>query len=90
MLTDAEWLDDLWVEKEHRGRNLGRQLLTLAEEEIAARGHDRARLRVVAENVAAILFYTAHGWREERRYPHERYGFDVAEMIKYLDVADPR
>ena len=85
MLTDAQWLDDLWVDKEHRGRNLGRRLLTLAEEEIAARGHDRARLRVVAENVAAILFYAAHGWREERRYPHEKHGFEMVEMIKDLD-----
>jgi GNAT superfamily N-acetyltransferase len=84
MLTEKDWLEDLWIAKGHRGRHLGARLLAIAEQEIAARGFARARLRVVAENTAARDFYARHGWREGRRYPHERLGFDMVDMSKKL------
>jgi len=31
LLTDAEWIDDLWVSKGYRGRGIGRQLLSRGE-----------------------------------------------------------
>ena len=84
MLTAKDRLEDLWIEKGHRGRGLGERLLAIAEQEIAARGFARARLRVVAENTAATEFYVRHGWREDHRYPHERHGFDMVDMSKEL------
>ena len=84
MLTGRDWLEDLWIEKGHRGRGLGGRLLAIAEQEIAARGFARARLRVVAENTAAREFYVRHGWREDHRHPHERHGFDMVDMSKEL------
>jgi len=84
MLTEKDWLEDLWIEKDHRGLGIGRRLLAKAEQEIAARGFARARLRVVAENAAARGFYARHGWREDRRYRHESHGFDMVDMSKEL------
>lgn len=82
MLTDKDWLEDLWIAETHRRQGLGGRLLTLAEEEIGGRGHLQARLRVVAENTRALQFYAHHGWREDRRYLHEKQGFRMVEMIK--------
>ena len=89
MLTHGEWLEDLWIEKDHRGLGIGGRLLAIAEQEIAARGFARARLRVVAENAAARAFYARRGWREDRRYPHERHGFDMVDMSKELSIDIP-
>ena len=83
-LTQNEWLDDLWVAADRRGRGVGRRLLAAAEAQIAARAVTRARLRVVAENERARRFYLAHGWSEGRSYPHERYGFTMIELQKPL------
>ena len=84
MLTGRDWLEDLWIEKGHRGRDFGGRLLAIAEQEIAARGFARARLRVAAENTAAREFDVRHGWREDHRHPHERHGFDMVDMSKEL------
>ena len=81
-LTENDWLEDLWIAKGHRRRGLGGRLLALAEDEIVARGHSLARLRVVAENASALRFYADRGWREDRRYPHEVQGFDMVDMVK--------
>jgi ribosomal protein S18 acetylase RimI-like enzyme len=82
VLTDREWLDDLWVLRESRGRGVGRRLLAQAEVEINARGHDTFRLRVVQSNEAAIAFYCRHGWQIARTFPHEKYAITMLEMFK--------
>jgi ribosomal protein S18 acetylase RimI-like enzyme len=82
MLTGDDWLDDLWIARSYRGGGLGRDLLGIAENEIFARGHAQARLRVVAENTRALRFYARQGWQADRRYAHERNGFDMIDMIK--------
>jgi ribosomal protein S18 acetylase RimI-like enzyme len=38
VLTQEEWVSDLWVLRESRGRGIGRQLLAMGEAEVAARG----------------------------------------------------
>jgi ribosomal protein S18 acetylase RimI-like enzyme len=82
VLTDREWLDDLWVLRESRGRGVGRRLLAQAEVEINARGHDTFRLRVVQSNEAAVAFYRRHGWQIARTFPHEKYAITMLEMFK--------
>ena len=45
LLTNQEWVSDLWVLRENRRHGIGRKLLALGESEIAARGHQTCRLR---------------------------------------------
>jgi GNAT superfamily N-acetyltransferase len=39
IITNQEWVSDLWVLREHRRQGVGSRLLAQAETEIAARGH---------------------------------------------------
>jgi ribosomal protein S18 acetylase RimI-like enzyme len=80
--TSGEWLDDLWVLRECRGYGVGQRLLVRGEAEIAARGHETLRLRVVQSNAAAIDFYRRHGWETAREFPHERFPITMLEMFK--------
>jgi ribosomal protein S18 acetylase RimI-like enzyme len=82
VLTSEDWLDDLWVLREHRGYGVGRRLLAQGEQEIAARGHATLRLRVVRSNAAAIAFYERHGWRTAREFAHEKFSVMMLEMVK--------
>ena len=86
VVSDDDWVEDLWVTKEHRRRGIGSALLLGAERQIAKRGHTEARLRVVARNLEARRFYLAHGWAETVSYPHERWGFTMLELAKALPV----
>jgi hypothetical protein len=65
---DESSIDDLWVAK--------------LETEIALNKQGPAKLRVVSENLDALRFYETNGWRELKRYPHERWGFEMTDMIK--------
>jgi ribosomal protein S18 acetylase RimI-like enzyme len=80
--TSGEWLDDLWVLRESRGRGIGQRLLAQGEAEIIARGSQTLHLRVVQSNRAAIEFYRRHGWRIARAFPHERFPITMLEMFK--------
>jgi len=80
--TSGEWLDDLWVLRESRGRGVGQRLLAQGEAEILARGYSTLHLRVVQSNAAAIEFYRRHGWRIARAFPHERFPITMVEMFK--------
>src|SRR5262249_25748761 len=62
VLTEGDRVTDLWVGREHRSSGVGAQLLLRAEEEIGARGHEPARLRVMVENAGARRFYARQGW----------------------------
>jgi ribosomal protein S18 acetylase RimI-like enzyme len=82
VITHQEWVDDLWVLQEHRRQGLGRKLLAHAESEIAARGFDTCRLRVVKSNLVAVQFYSHQGWRIAREFAHEKYHHPMLEMAK--------
>ena len=86
VLSDDDWVEDLWVTKEHRRRGIGSALLSAAERQIAKRDHTEARLRVVARNLEARRFYGERGWAEMMSYPHESWGFTMVEMAKALPV----
>ena len=89
MKTAGGWLDDLWVARSARSAGLGGRLLDIAEREIVERGHPLARLRVVADNTGALRFYAHHGWRLDRRYPHERHAFEMIELVKTVSHDRP-
>ncbi|MGA3078854.1 MAG: GNAT family N-acetyltransferase [Bryobacteraceae bacterium] len=82
VLTHEEWISDLWVVRQHRGRGVGHRLLAQGEAEIVRRGHRTLRLRVLQSNTAAINFYNRQGWRVAREFPHEKFPVTVLEMVK--------
>jgi ribosomal protein S18 acetylase RimI-like enzyme len=82
VLTTGDWISDLWVLREHRGRGIGGRLLARGEAEIAGRGHVTCRLRVVKSNTNAVGFYLRRGWRVEREFPNERLPVTMLEMAK--------
>jgi GNAT superfamily N-acetyltransferase len=84
VLTLEQWLEDLWIAKICRSQGLGTQLLVRAESEIAQRGFDVAKLRVVSNNTRAIHFYESHGWHAKENYPHEQFPIFMVEMSKRL------
>jgi GNAT superfamily N-acetyltransferase len=51
------WIWDVFVEREHRGRGLGRRAMQLAEEEARRRGLDRIELNVFGGNEVARSLY---------------------------------
>jgi ribosomal protein S18 acetylase RimI-like enzyme len=82
IITGQEWVDDLWVIREHRRRGVGSRLLAQGEAEIAGRGYPTCRLRVVRSNVAAVEFYLSRGWQVAREFAHEKYHHLMLEMAK--------
>jgi ribosomal protein S18 acetylase RimI-like enzyme len=82
VITHEEWVDDLWVLREHRQQGVGSRLLAQGESEIAARGFAACRLRVVKSNLVAVKFYSRHGWRIAREFGHEKYHHPMLEMAK--------
>jgi ribosomal protein S18 acetylase RimI-like enzyme len=82
VITHQEWIDDLWVLQECRRRGVGRKLLAQGESEIAARGCQTCRLRVVKSNLVAVQFYYGQGWRIGREFAHEKYHHPMLEMAK--------
>jgi ribosomal protein S18 acetylase RimI-like enzyme len=84
VVADDDWIEDLWIAREHRRRGVGSRLLAAGEHRIAADGHAVAHLRVVADNQRARRFYAARGWTEIAAYPHERWGFGMLDLIKPL------
>jgi GNAT superfamily N-acetyltransferase len=84
-LAIGDWVTDVWLNPQFRGLGAGASLLDLLETQIAQDGHTTARLRVVGENEAALRFYSNHGWQASMRYPHEKWGFEMVNMVKHFD-----
>ena len=84
ILTKREWVGDLWVLREYRRQGIGSRLLAQGEAEIAARGQQTCRLRVVRSNAVAVQFYLRQGWQIAREFAHEKYDHAMLEMTKFL------
>jgi len=82
VLTHEDWITDLWVRAAYRGHGVGRKLLLQGECEIAARGYQTLRLRVVQSNTRAVAFYQRNGWQIEREFHHESLPTFMFEMTK--------
>ena len=81
-MTNQEWISDLWVLREHRRLGIGSRLLAKSESEIAGRGRQSCRLRVVKSNTIAVRFYLSKGWQIAREFAHEKYHHAMLEMAK--------
>jgi len=84
IITNQEWVGDLWVFREHRRQGIGSKLFSHGEAEIATRGHQTCRLRVVQSNAVAVEFYLRHRWRIAREFAHEKYHHPMLELVKSL------
>jgi hypothetical protein len=84
MLTNQEWVSDLWVLREPAGKVSEAILLARGELEIAARGHNTCRLRVVKSNTVAVQFYLSRGWQIVLEFAHEKYHHAMLETAKTL------
>ncbi|MGY1706833.1 GNAT family N-acetyltransferase [Geodermatophilus sp. SYSU D00697] len=59
--THGIYLEDLYVQPQHRGSGLGRELLRTLAELCVQRGHDRLEWSVLDWNTPSIDFYKAAG-----------------------------
>jgi ribosomal protein S18 acetylase RimI-like enzyme len=84
IITNQEWVDDLWVLREQRRQGVGSRLLAQGEADIATRGYRMCHLRVVRSNVVAVQFYLSQGWEIAREFAHEKYHHAMLEMAKSL------
>ena len=84
-LANENFISDLWIETNFRNLKIGAELLMALEMEIHHAGYRTASLRVVAENSRAQKFYSNHGWRAVRQYPHERDSHLMIDMEKRLN-----
>jgi putative acetyltransferase len=69
MVADDE-AEQVYVDRAFRGSGVAALLLTEAERQIAAAGHDVAFLAVVRGNDRAQAFYTRQGWVDEGDYDY--------------------
>jgi AcrR family transcriptional regulator len=74
VMVEGDEVQQLYVDPRHRGAGTAAALLAEGERQIAAEGHDRAWLAVVAGNVRARRFYERQGWRDEGAFEHEAPG----------------
>jgi GNAT superfamily N-acetyltransferase len=70
VMVGGDEVEQVFVAAGHRGAGVAGRLLHEAERQVAAAGHDVARLAVVPGNARARRFYERSGWRDER-------GFDL-------------
>jgi GNAT superfamily N-acetyltransferase len=59
--THGIYLEDLYVQPEHRGGGLGKELLRTLAETCVQRGYDRLEWAVLDWNTPSIEFYEAQG-----------------------------
>jgi ribosomal protein S18 acetylase RimI-like enzyme len=65
VMVSADEAEQVYVDRRFRGTGVAPILLTEAEHQIAAGGHDEAWLAVVRGNERAQAFYAKQGWVDE-------------------------
>ena len=65
VMVVGDEVEQVYVSSDHRGSGVAAALLAAAERLVAAAGHDRAWLAVVAGNARARRFYQRNGWLDE-------------------------
>jgi ribosomal protein S18 acetylase RimI-like enzyme len=88
---DSYYILDMAIVAEHRGRDIGKQLLALAEQQARDKGLRKISLMVFEQNSGAKRWYERSGYKELRRvavYPHPliHFGGDAILMVRSLDT----
>jgi GNAT superfamily N-acetyltransferase len=71
IMVAGDEAEQVYVDRAYRGTGLAATLLTEAERQIAAGGHDVAWLAVVRGNDRAQAFYARQGWVDEGDLDYE-------------------
>ena len=71
VMVVGDEVEQVFVDRPHRGTGLAGLLLAEAERQVAALGHDVAWLAVVAGNSRARRFYERSGWTDQGDLPYE-------------------
>jgi GNAT superfamily N-acetyltransferase len=69
-MVHGDEVEQMYVAADHRGTGVAALLLSEAEQRVAAAGHPRAWLAVVAGNAPARQFYERCGWSDEGLFVH--------------------
>jgi pimeloyl-ACP methyl ester carboxylesterase/ribosomal protein S18 acetylase RimI-like enzyme len=70
VMVVGDEVEQVYVGAGHRGTRVAAALLAEAERRVAAAGHERAWLAVVAGNARARRFYERNGWVDEGLFDH--------------------
>jgi GNAT superfamily N-acetyltransferase len=73
---DADELEQLFVDRAHRGTGVADALIAEAERRLREAGHRHVWLAVVAGNARARRFYERSGWTDEGPFEYLAYGWD--------------
>jgi len=65
IMVVGDEVEQVYLSTDHRGVGIADVLLDEAERQVAAAGHDRAWLAVVAGNARARSFYERRGWADD-------------------------
>ena len=93
IMVVGDEVEQVYVSANHRGTGVAALLLAEAERQVAAGGHDRAWLAVVAGNARARRFYERSGWTDDGPfdYPAEDSGHKIPvpahRYIKIISTA---
>ncbi|WP_435129101.1 GNAT family N-acetyltransferase [Halobaculum sp. D14] len=77
--VDCGVVENLYVRPAYRGSGVGAELLSRAEESLAADGADVVTLEAMADNGGARRFYERHGYGEHRVEYRKPVGTESAE-----------
>jgi GNAT superfamily N-acetyltransferase len=70
VMVVGDEVEQVYVSSRHRGTGVAAALLAESERLVAANGHERAWLAVVAGNARARRFYERSGWADEGRFDY--------------------
>jgi GNAT superfamily N-acetyltransferase len=71
VMVVGDEVEQVYVAPAHQGSGVAGELLTEAERQVAAGGHDVAWLAVVTGNARARAFYEKQGWTDAGYLPYE-------------------
>jgi GNAT superfamily N-acetyltransferase len=84
VMVVGDEVEQVYVAGDHRGSGVAAALLAEAERQVAAAGHDRAWLAVVAGNARARRFYERQGWVDEGSFDYHPSGGVVVPCHRYV------
>ena len=71
IMVSGDEVEQVYVSAAHRGSGVSGVLLTEAERQVRAAGHDTAWLAVVAGNARARRFYERLGWTDDGMFDYQ-------------------
>jgi putative acetyltransferase len=71
LMMDGDEVEQVFVDRDHRGSGVATALLDEGERRVAAAGHEVAWLAVVVGNARARAFYEKRGWTDAGDLPYE-------------------